>query len=327
MSAEDASAGFAPVSDVELGQMNGILSSILSPFTSDADRQAATVAVETGFEDEAERVVLTMLALLRPVVPIAGVNTEISPSVRNLILVLFYQNIARGEVDLYSRLSLPARTAFKTELLQFLLTEQTPFLVTACQNAVVRCAEVTLYRDEWPELFPFIFSCASASSTGAPNAALLLRVALYFIEALCDKCVDSLLLHIDPVLSLLSAALSTSPDLAAAVAAVRASCALASCDLPAEVSRALKPFVPLFLSVLSNALTAGDSRAARYVLTLQMECIQSELVVEMRYCTIFLRYCFLMFIFAHIFASHPETAILSHILCCCSLSTGRFSRF
>ncbi len=267
----------APASAAEQSQLLGILSSVLDPHVTHEVRMAASNAIEDHFanDDTVERLVITSLSLLSPFIDLSSASgaaqTAVPNSVRNLILVVLRQNIARGETDLHSRLSPAAQALLKSTILSFIASESSATLVSSCQNVAVRLAEVTLFKGEWDDLLPFVYSCASSASPPAMH-----RVALFFIESLADKCLDSLLSDVDTVISLLQAMLSPACELPTRAAAVRAACALAASDVPTPVTRALRECVPAFMATLEAALGAPSTEHARNIFEVLVELADSS---------------------------------------------------
>lgn len=129
-----------------------------------------------------------------------------------------------GENDLMSQLPDELQKSIKDSLLQAFLTEAVPLIRNQVGDTMCEVAQVTLCRDAWPELVPFLLQiCAQrlpqqvgvsavADDTQSKAVIAIKLSAWTVVSKLLENCPDSLTEYLGPVLQCLTGAFQTEPD-------------------------------------------------------------------------------------------------------------------
>jgi hypothetical protein len=130
-----------------------VITAALSP--DNAARNAAERCMDHLIDTSAETFVFELLKLAR---------TAADVQVRTLTAIYLKNQLGRGEEALLDRLSPPLQEAIKTETLAGVRDEPERYARAQLCALVVEVASLTLFKDAWPHLFPFLFDAVAATS-------------------------------------------------------------------------------------------------------------------------------------------------------------------
>ena len=99
---------------------------------------------------------------------------ECDSSVRSLCAVLLRRNLPLGEPMLLTRLKTQLQMDLKSGLLRSLTEERADYIRFLLCDTIAELAQITLYRDEWPELLPFLQQLAVSNEPKHRESALVI---------------------------------------------------------------------------------------------------------------------------------------------------------
>eukprot|EP00898_Chlorokybus_atmophyticus_P005983 jgi/Chlat1/6386/Chrsp44S05759 len=249
MATAESAAALAMGDDAAFLQlMEGLLAS------SNETRGAAEAAYNACRDKAPEALAARLLAILRG-------GAQFKTELRALSAVLLRRALTKeqGNVPaLWPRLQASARAAVKLGLLDSVRDEAEPSIARKVYDAVAELAAVVLEDEEdtqrWPELLPFLFTCAQGPTDRQREAALLIFANLAAYAA------PSLEQHVPSLHAALQSGLQ-SPALR--TAAIRCATTLV---LALEDPMQLRDLLPAILAALAATLNSRDEASAQEAL-------------------------------------------------------------
>lgn len=229
-----------------LQELQNSLSQCLSP-NNDIRKQAESM-VHAQIENNRDMFLFGLITLL---------TSCQDQSTRSLCAIILRRRLPTGEPVLFDLLGDDLRNKIKSDLLQALTTEQAKYVQKQINHTICELAEVTLHKNEWNELLPFLFQCG-----GSDNANLRF-FSIRALATLVCTATDSLLPHTQTFLALFQQSLEDS------VFQVRVQAAKALCRAIPELevdNKQLQPLVANIMQILGDALNQNDDDSARTLL-------------------------------------------------------------